>query len=71
MFEKQVSALLRKFLGDAVDGLDADSLNISARKGTVSLKNLQIKPHAVEKLNLPVSLVAGFIGEIFLASGNL
>eukprot|EP01052_Picozoa_sp_SAG31_P014336 SAG31_NODE_887_length_11220_cov_9.210233_2_plen_1649_part_00 len=66
VLEKKISKILNKIFGDNVDGIDRDSLKISPLHGQVSLKDLRIRPHAVDALNLPVSLVAGYIGEIFI-----
>lgn len=66
MFEAHVLHLLRKYLGEYVQGLSTEALRISVWKGDVVLKDLQLKAEALNSLNLPVTVKAGFIGTITL-----
>ncbi|XP_031479692.1 uncharacterized protein LOC116250249 isoform X3 [Nymphaea colorata] len=66
MFEAHVSHLLKKYLGDYVQGLSAEALRISVWKGDVVLRDLQLKAEALNSLKLPVIVKGGFIGTITL-----
>ena len=62
----QVTALLKRYLGDYVENLDKEKLKISVWRGDVVLRNLQLKPGALRKLNLPVVVESGVIGTLTL-----
>ncbi|XP_074383059.1 uncharacterized protein LOC141724723 isoform X2 [Apium graveolens] len=66
MFEAHVLHLLRRYLGEYVHGLSAEALRISVWKGDVVLKDLKLKAEALNSLQLPVTVKAGFIGTITL-----
>jgi vacuolar protein sorting-associated protein 13A/C len=66
MFEGQVAYYLNKYLGSYVNGLDAESLKISVWKGDVELRNLSLKPEALQNLDLPVTVKAGLLGRLTL-----
>ncbi|KAK9136608.1 hypothetical protein Sjap_007202 [Stephania japonica] len=74
-FDRMISAvsnldsvlhLLRKYLGEYVHGLSAEALRISVWKGDVVLKDLKLKAEALNSLQLPVTVKAGFVGTITL-----
>lgn len=52
--------------GKYVNGLDADALRISVFAGDVVLKNLQLKPEALNSLDLPITVKAGLLGSLKL-----
>lgn len=64
MFEGIVSSVLVKVLGDYIENLDANSLNIGILSGKVELRNLFLKPTALDSFDLPVSVVKGTVGYI-------
>ncbi|KAK7309084.1 hypothetical protein RJT34_05549 [Clitoria ternatea] len=66
MLEDQVAYLLQKYLGNYVRGLSKEALKISVWKGDVELKNMQLKPEALNALKLPVKVKAGFLGSVKL-----
>uniref|UniRef100_A0A175YPS3 Uncharacterized protein n=1 Tax=Daucus carota subsp. sativus TaxID=79200 RepID=A0A175YPS3_DAUCS len=66
MFEAHVLHLLRRYLGEYVEGLSAEALKISVWKGDVLLKDLKLKAEALNSLQLPVTVKAGLIGTITL-----
>ncbi|RAL47445.1 hypothetical protein DM860_013410 [Cuscuta australis] len=66
MFEAHVLHLLRRYLGEYVHGLSAETLRISVWKGDVVLKDLKLKAEALNSLKLPITVKAGFVGTITL-----
>ncbi|GKU95670.1 hypothetical protein SLEP1_g9001 [Rubroshorea leprosula] len=66
MLEDQVAYLLQSYLGNYVIGLNKEALKISVWKGDVELTNMQLKPEALNALNLPVKVKAGFLGSVKL-----
>ncbi|KAL1194607.1 hypothetical protein V5N11_031431 [Cardamine amara subsp. amara] len=66
MLEDQVAYLLQRYLGNYVRGLSKEALKISVWQGDVELKNMQLKPEALNALKLPVRVKAGFLGSVKL-----
>ncbi|EEB06191.1 vacuolar protein sorting-associated protein 13a [Schizosaccharomyces japonicus yFS275] len=66
MLESLVSGILNRILGSYVDNFDPKQLNIGVWSGNVKLHNLKIKPEAVDKFGLPVSIISGVIGTLNL-----
>lgn len=66
MFEAQVAYYLNEYLGKYVQDIDRESLKISIYAGDVVLRNLRLKPDALEDLDLPVSVHAGLLGMLRL-----
>ena len=44
MFERQVTELLRAYLGEYIDGLDTESLNIRVWKGASAASSYAFRP---------------------------
>ncbi|PAA77695.1 hypothetical protein BOX15_Mlig010693g5 [Macrostomum lignano] len=66
MFEKLVVDLINRALGDYVENLDASQLNLSIWRGDVRLENLNIKPNALEGLEIPIEVKQGHLGRLVL-----
>ncbi|KAG0559465.1 hypothetical protein KC19_10G107200 [Ceratodon purpureus] len=66
MFEAHVLHLLRLYLGEYVRGLSVEALKISVWQGDVVLRDLQLKAEALNALNLPITVKAGFLGSVTL-----
>lgn len=66
MLEKLISSVLNRVLGNFIENLDADQLNISLWSSTVKLENLQIKPTLFDSMPVPFSLHYGKVGRIFI-----
>lgn len=64
MFEAQLAFYLNKYLGAYLHGLDAESLKVSVWRGDVELRNLALKPEALQDLDLPITLRAGLLGKL-------
>lgn len=58
-FLELVSRVLIRYLGDYIEGLDKQQLQISIFGGNVELQNLSLKTSALNKLNLPILVKAG------------
>jgi vacuolar protein sorting-associated protein 13A/C len=66
MLEPVLVYYLNKYLGTYVEGLDADSLRVSVWAGDVVLKNLKLRPEALQGLNLPITVRGGVLGTLRL-----
>ncbi|KAF9963917.1 hypothetical protein BGZ65_006327 [Modicella reniformis] len=67
MFESLVAGLLNQFVGPYVTNLNVNQLNIGIWNGDVKLKNLRLKKDALDKFNLPIDVVEGYLGELTLS----
>ena len=67
MFESKLTAVLQKYLGDYVYGLDKDALKVSIWSGNLVLKNLKLKPESLKFLGIPGLVVkTGLLGSLTL-----
>ena len=66
MIDKLVSQILQRILGQYVENIDTDMLNISVWKGELTLENLRLKRGALDALNIPVTVTRGILGKIVL-----
>ena len=64
--EKVISKVLNKFLGDWIENLNSEQLNISLFKGVVSLENLNLKSDILHILGLPFNLTCGSLKKILV-----
>jgi len=64
MLESLVANVLNRFLGAYVSNLE--DLNIAIWTGNVVLRNLQLKKEALDKFNLPIDVLEGYLGELTL-----
>ena len=66
MLEKLISSVLNRVLGNFIENLDSEQLNISLLHSNVKLENLQIKPTLFDSMPVPFSLHYGKVGRIFI-----
>ena len=66
MFEGIIASVLNRVLGEFIENLDANQLNISLFSGKVLLENLQIKKTLFDNMPIPFNLHFGKVGRIFL-----
>jgi len=66
VLESLVVSVLNKILGSYVTNLNYNQLNVGIWSGEVVLKNLQLKREALDKFNLPVDVLEGYLGELTL-----
>lgn len=66
MFETLITTVLNKVLGDFIENIDPQQLNISIMNGDVYLTNMKLKSTLFDSMPLPFSLAYGQIGVIHL-----
>eukprot|EP01135_Chromosphaera_perkinsii_P007458 Nk52_evm10s859 gene=Nk52_evmTU10s859 len=66
MFESLVASILNQYLGQYVENLDTNQLNISIWGGDVKLQNLVLKAEALSDLDLPITVDEGYLGLLTL-----
>ncbi|KAI9283162.1 hypothetical protein BY458DRAFT_427893 [Sporodiniella umbellata] len=66
MLESVVSTLLNRVLGEYVSNLNYNQLKIGIWSGEVKLRDLKLRREALDKLNLPVDVLEGYLGELTL-----
>lgn len=59
-----VASVLNKVLGDWIENLNSENLNLSIFSGSILLQALSVKPSAFDNLGLPFRLLYGYIGKI-------
>jgi vacuolar protein sorting-associated protein 13A/C len=47
-----------------VDNLNTSQLNLGVWSGDIKLRNLRLKKDALDKLNLPIDVMEGYLGEL-------
>jgi vacuolar protein sorting-associated protein 13A/C len=68
MLEKVVARLLNKVLGEIVEDLDVDQVQVGLLSGKATLRSLRLRRDAVAALlGLPVEVVQGVIGSVSLS----
>ncbi|KAI8075646.1 hypothetical protein BDF21DRAFT_495147 [Thamnidium elegans] len=66
MLESLVANILNRFLKNYVSNLNYDQLKIGMWKGEVNLRNLKLRRDALDKLDLPINVSEGYLGELTL-----
>ncbi|KAI8363865.1 hypothetical protein EDC96DRAFT_608831 [Choanephora cucurbitarum] len=66
MLESLVASILNRFLKNYVSNLNYDQLKIGMWKGEVHLRDLKLRRDALDKLDLPINVSEGFLGELTL-----
>ncbi|KAJ3332602.1 hypothetical protein HDU76_013706 [Blyttiomyces sp. JEL0837] len=66
MFEGIIAPVINKILGDYVANLETSQLSIGIWQGDVALHNLKLKREALDKFNLPVDVLDGYLGDLTL-----
>ncbi|XP_017782614.1 PREDICTED: vacuolar protein sorting-associated protein 13A-like [Nicrophorus vespilloides] len=66
MLEGAVARVLNQVLGKYVVDLDTENLNVGIFSGQVHLNDLKLKSEALYELNLPIQVIAGTIGKVWL-----
>ena len=62
MLEKLISSVLNRTLGNFIENLDSQQLNINLWNSNLKLENLQIKPTLFESMPVPFTLHYGKVG---------
>ncbi|CEP17102.1 hypothetical protein [Parasitella parasitica] len=66
MLESLVASILNRFLKNYVSNLNYDQLKIGIWNGEVNLRNLKLRKDALDKLDLPINVSEGYLGELVL-----
>ncbi|KAG2213335.1 hypothetical protein INT46_007194 [Mucor plumbeus] len=66
MLESLVASILNRFLKNYVSNLNYDQLKIGIWNGEVNLRNLKLRRDALDKLDLPINVSEGYLGELTL-----
>jgi len=66
MFEGFLADALNKALGAYCVGIDSEKIRVSAWRGDVELRNVQLKKTALDALRAPIALDAGYVGSLRL-----
>ncbi|KAI8811809.1 hypothetical protein BJ742DRAFT_753443 [Cladochytrium replicatum] len=66
VLETYLAPVLNQILGDYVDNLESKQLNVGIWSGDLVLHNLRLRRDALDKFNLPVDVVEGYLGELIL-----
>lgn len=66
MLEEFVSRLLAKLLGEYVEGINTNALQVSLISGQVEINNIRLKASALKQFRLNVKVKEGFIGKLLL-----
>eukprot|EP01084_Bolivina_argentea_P157445 274378_1 len=61
-----VTSVLNSVLSQYVKKFNKDEVDLSVWKGEAKLTNVELKPEALDFLNLPIAIRVGFVGKIFL-----
>lgn len=64
MLESLVANILNRTLGAYVENFDSNQLNIGIWSGDVTLNNLKLKSESLDKLDLPLILKCGHLGNL-------
>ncbi|TPX68863.1 hypothetical protein SpCBS45565_g02841 [Spizellomyces sp. 'palustris'] len=67
MFEKFIAPVINKVLGDYVGNLESKQLSIGIWQGDVALHNLRLRKDALDKFNLPIEVLEGYLGDLTLS----
>ena len=59
MFEKLITEVLNRVLGEFIENIDPAQLNISLTSGKVKLENMKLKSTIFDSLPLPFALAYG------------
>jgi vacuolar protein sorting-associated protein 13A/C len=64
MLEDLIIKILSNKFGDILAGIDREHMNLSAWQGDIELNNVEIRPQAFDRLELPLALRFGRIGSL-------
>lgn len=64
MFEGILESILNKILGQYIQDLNKQDLNISVWSGDLKLQNVKLRPDIFKQYKIPLELVYGQIGNL-------
>ena len=62
-----LTGLLEKVLKPFVTGINPETLSVSLWDGEVRLRDLELRPEALDGFNLPVHVLGAFVGEVYVS----
>jgi len=68
MFAKLAANLLNYALGEYVEGVNQEKLDVRVWEGKITLEQLAIKPNALDFLHLPLAVKSGFVKRIHVTA---
>jgi vacuolar protein sorting-associated protein 13A/C len=60
-FSSLVADIASKFLGDYIDGFNAQNMEISLISGSAVMRNLKLKKTILDKFDLPVKITSSIL----------
>ncbi|KAG0696639.1 Vacuolar protein sorting-associated protein 13D [Chionoecetes opilio] len=66
MLEGLATWVLNNYLGKYLENLNTDQLSIGLLKGEVELENVPLRKDALRHLDMPLEVLAGFVGRVKL-----
>ncbi|VDN01283.1 unnamed protein product [Thelazia callipaeda] len=67
MLETLVAKVLNNYLGEYLENLNTDQLNIALLQGQVELENVPLKKSALRKFDIPLQVKSGLLGKLTLS----
>jgi vacuolar protein sorting-associated protein 13A/C len=66
MLEGVLANFLNRTIGQYVENLEYSQLNVGVWKGDVVLKDLRLRKDALDRFELPIDVLEGYLGELTL-----
>lgn len=66
MLEGYLSKIIIKYVGNYIENIDKDQLNLGILKENLELKDLILKKTALDGLDLPVAVTFGYLGKLLI-----
>ena len=66
MLETLVASILNRVLGSYIENFDPNKLKIGLLSGDVKLEGLKLKRNILDKLQLPIDVLEGHVGNLIL-----
>jgi hypothetical protein len=65
-FSAFVANIAARFLGDYIEGINAQNMEISLINGSAVLRNLKLKKTILDKFDLPVKITSSILTPLYL-----
>ncbi|EQC52983.1 hypothetical protein SJAG_16459 [Schizosaccharomyces japonicus yFS275] len=64
MLEGLLASFLNRFLGEYIEDFDAKQLNVGVWNGSITLRDLTLKPNALRRFGLPIGVQYGIVRKL-------